>query len=565
MPSGLVTLYLYSNAGPTNHATASATTLAPSDLVTPLTQTKYEYDAFGRIDSLLQLMPDPQSTLGFFNHRDTVWNSLGQKLSETEPAAVGTVGAQSTYKYDAFGRITSVTPPDGPAHAVSYSYAGVRATTTTIGAGAGGIGSDLVAGNVVEHPVSRTVEHDTFGRLTKVTESVRGLNSPTTTTSYGYDVLDHLATVTMAAPEGVQVRTFAFDNRGFLVREAHPEAGTTTYDKYDVYGHALHKLQGASDGPFDLKFVYDVYQRLTEVRQGANGQTLVKQMTYDTLPVGNPGAPYSENGQLVKSYRRNFHPELGGDVAVNSYFHYDPTGRLDQKITAVGTGPSFTQHYSYDVLGDVTSVQYPTCSTCTPIAAGAAIPARTIDFRWSHGYLAGVDQGSTHFTSTATPIAYWPNGMIKSITHVAADGSLPVTDSQTLDQGMARPSTITFDGATEQACPPSAAITVNPGVIQGGAAATASVPALTGATYSWSATNATITPPSTGPSITFTAFCSGPVTLSLAVTSCGTTVNGTFTVPVTPPALTVSATPLSPAGSATLTVTYGGITPWSIT
>ena len=543
LPSGLVVKYLYANAGSTNHATASVTAFAPTDLSTPLTQTTYDYDAFGRVDSILKLMPGS----GSVSHSDSVWNSLGQKLSQTEPALVGDTGVQTAYTYDAFGRITSVTPPDGAAHVVSNSYAGIRATTTTIGAGTGGIGSELVSGNVVEHPVSKTVENDSFGRLTTVTESSQN-GGVTTTASYNYDVLNHLAKVTMTAAEGTQNRSFTFDNRGMLAKESHPEMGETTYDKYDVYGHALHKLQGAANGQFDLSFVYDIYQRLAEVRQGSTGQTLIKQMTYDTLPTGDPGAPYTENGQLVKSYRRNYHSELGGDVPVYSYFHYDTSGRLDQKTTAIGGGPSFAQNYTYDILSEVKSLQYPNCSGCTPIASGAAIPTRTIDFRWSHGYLIGVDQGQTHFTSSTTPISYWPNGMVKDITHVAADDSHPVTDSQTLDQGMSRPATITFTGATDTDCPAPGATITGPATISAFATGSASAPTATGVTYAWTIDGGTFTSATNAASVTFTAGCSGNVSVGVSVTaSCGTTASRSLQIPITggtaPTGVSISGAP----------------------
>jgi YD repeat-containing protein len=569
LPSGLVTKYLYTNGSTAAHATASVTSYAPSDLTTPITQATYEYDAFGRVDSLRQLMPDPNSPSGTLTHRDTVWNTLGQKTKEFEPAATGDVGTLTVYTYDAYGRMTSMTPPDGATHATSYTYAGTRAETTTVGAVvqgvAGGIGSDLVSGNVIEHPVSKTAEHDALGRLTKVTESSH--NGVATIGSYSYDVLDHLSTVQLTAAEGTQSRTFTFDNRGFLVRESHPENGVTSYDRYDVFGHALHKLQGAADGPFDLTFVYDIYQRLAEVRQGASGLTLVKKMTYDVLPAGDPGAPYAENGQLVKSYRRNYHAELGGDVAVSSYLHYDSTGRLDQKTTSVGSGPSFTQHYAYDVLGDITSLQYPSCSTCTPITGGATIPARTVDFRWSHGYLTGVDQGSTHFTSSTAPIAYWPNGTIKEVTHVAADDSHPAKDSQTLDHGMARPGTITFDGLSS--C--TTAATVGPGgTVQNGSF---DIPITLTGTAPWTLTWAdglvqsgitsspTIRHVTPGTTTTYTLKSVGDATCTAASSGSATVI-----VPVCVPVAitaqpTANPTTVTLGGSTTLSVSVSGTSP----
>src|SRR5258706_514039 len=35
----------------------------------------------------------------------------------------------------------------------------------------------------------------------------------------------------------------------------------------------------------------------------------------------------------------------------------------ERGTTTDGCGPSFTHHYAYDVLGEVTSLQYPTCNT----------------------------------------------------------------------------------------------------------------------------------------------------------------------------------------------------------
>jgi YD repeat-containing protein len=562
LPSGLVMKYVYSNAGAGTHASASASAYAPSDLLTPLTQTTYEFDGFGRVDSVRQLMPDPSSQAGdVTTHRETVWNTLGQKLSETEPALTNQAGVTTFYAYDAFGRVTSVIPPDGAAHAVSNTYGGERTTTTTVGAvtagGTGGIGSDLAGGNVVEHPVTKTVQHDAFGRLASVVETSQNAGSPTTTT-YDYDVLDHVARVTMTAPEGTQVRTFTFDNRGFLTKDSQPESGLTTYDKYDAYGHALHKLQGALDGPFDLSFVYDVYQRLVMIRQGTSFPTLIKQMVYDTTPPSAPWAPYSENGQLVATYRRNYHTELGGDVAVNSYFHYDTAGRLDSKATTVGNGPTFTQSYGYDVLSERTSLHYPNCSACTPIAGSATIPDRTIDFRWSHGYLTGVDQGSSHFTGTAR-IGYWPNGMLQNLTHVSAAGTNLVTDSQTLDQGMARPGTITFTGVGS--CP-SPTLTVASSVCASSAGNSASVSA-TGATgYTWTLSAGTITAGWGTSQITFTAPATGPFSVSVSVTgSCPSNASQNVTVlNGTPPTLTVASSVCASSAGNVASVSATGAT-----
>ena len=564
MPSGTVQDYLYLV---TDHAYAVSSMHAANN-VNPILNSTYTFDAFGRVSDVKDLMAD-----GTDRERTTTWNVLGQKLSETAPAASGTTGVQTTYTYDTFGRPISIIPPDGAQHATTYQYDGARVMTVTAGkaipgGATGGIGKSLDgSGNVAEQPTQiAKEEYDSFSRLAKMTEW--GKNGAATTGSYTYDINDHLSGTTIAAPEGSQTRTFIYDNRGYLVSQTHPETGTTTFQDYDAFGHAGRRIAGAAGGPFDLTFKYDVYQRLNEIYQGT---TLLKKITFDALPAGDPKGSYSQPGQIVKTYRRNDHPELGGDVAVTTYFTYDSAGRLYEKKTSVGGGPLFTQSYGYDDINDVNSLTYPSCNGCTPLAAGAVIPGRTISFNWSHGYLTGIDEGTNHFTSASPDklISYWPNGLVKSITHVARDNTHEVTDSQSLDQGLARPSTITFTGVSAATCvPPNATITA-PSSVPAGGSGTASVPAASGASYSWSIQNGTITSGSNSSTITFTAFCgTASVVLNVTVTtSCSASSSKTVAVTggSTATATISGSQTITQGGSAQLWLSLTGTEPWNVT
>jgi len=564
MPSGTVQDYLYLI---TDHAYAVSSTHAANN-VNPILNSTYTFDAFGRVIDVKDLMAD-----GTYRGRTSTWNVLGQKLSDTAPAVSGTTGVQTTYTYDAFGRPRSIVPPDGSKHATTYQYDGARAMTVTAGqaipgGATGGIGKSLDgSGNVVEQPTQiAKEEYDSFTRLSKMTEW--GKNGAATTGSYTYDLNGHLSGATVTAPEGTQTRSFIYDNRGYLVSQSHPETGTTTFQDYDAFGHAGRRIAGTAGGPFDLTFKYDVYQRLNEIYQG---MTLLKKITFDALPAGDPQGSYSQPGQIVKTYRRNDHPELGGDVAVNTYFTYDSAGRLYQKKTSVGGGPLFTQSYGYDEINDVNSLTYPSCNGCTPLAAGGAIPNRTISFNWSHGYLTGIDEGMNHFTSASADklISYWPNGLLKSITHVAKDNTHEVADSQALDQGMARPSTITFTGVSAPSCvPPSATITAPSSIVAGGSG-TASVPATAGASYAWTIQNGTITSGSGSSTITFTAFCgTASVVLNATVTTtCSASSSKTIAVTggSTATATIFGTQTITQGGTAELWVSLTGTGPWNVT
>lgn len=84
--------------------------------------------------------------------------------------------------------------------------------------------------------------------------------------------------------------------------------------------------------------------------------------------------------------------------------------------------------------------------------------------------------------------------------------------------------------------PPNAAITAPSFVAPAATAVVASVPSQSGAMYSWSITNGTITGSTTGPSISFSAGTDGTLSLSCTVTVLGVAVTGTAAVAVGCPA-----------------------------
>src|SRR5438105_12887311 len=157
-------------------------------------------------------------------------------------------------------RMKKVTAPD--ATTVETSYQGARTVQRSVkiatsGAPAGG---------------SAAITTETFdrqGRLTQVAEPIGTL------TQYGYDVGNRLSSVLMTSGTTTQSRTFAYDNRGFLVSEKHPESGTTHWT-YDSRGHAHTKelLQLiddtlVGDARYDERFYYDAAEHLIRITSRA--------------------------------------------------------------------------------------------------------------------------------------------------------------------------------------------------------------------------------------------------------------------------------------------------------
>jgi YD repeat-containing protein len=108
----------------------------------------------------------------------------------------------TTSTFDALNRVLTVTTPDNAV--VSSSYSGNKVTVTD------------QAGK------QRRSEADALGRLINVWEAPNAENYQTT---YSYDALDSLTTVT----QGTQTRTFVYDSLKRLLSATNPESGTTTY------------------------------------------------------------------------------------------------------------------------------------------------------------------------------------------------------------------------------------------------------------------------------------------------------------------------------------------------
>jgi YD repeat-containing protein len=116
-------------------------------------------------------------------------------------------------EYDALGRNTPVTAPDGSA--ATSSFAG-NTTTVTDPAGK-----------------RKKFTYDAFGKLTQVAEP-DGSGNLTVLTNYTHDEAGHLTGVSMN--NGAQTRGFAYNQYNQLISAANPENGTVSYT-YD--GHLL--------------------------------------------------------------------------------------------------------------------------------------------------------------------------------------------------------------------------------------------------------------------------------------------------------------------------------------
>lgn len=373
------------------------------------------YDALGRVWREQQLVPDGRN-VPILSQRETLYDRmLKASVSEMQSLSdfsAGNVSRTIFDSYDAFGRPLSITPPSGKKHRTTYQYSGIQTTTKTVGnadttvAEIGGIAGSDASGNQVEKPSTTVHKFDVFGRVLSVDEP-SGPNDAMVTTSYGYDTADHLTSVRMAVEDAIQSRTFTYDGRGLITSAADPESGTTNYSSYDARGHLRTR---AIPGFSTLSFEFDRAERPTSSTQ--TGVGILDEVKYDRP---NTTGDYSL-GKIDYAIRHNYQPALGGDVPVKETYFYGGTGgRISRKVTTVGSGPEFTQSYTYDDLGERLTIAYPTCTGCPGLAA----PSRTVTNTYNKGFLTRV----APYTSANSDIEYHPNGLLRRIPHANADGT----------------------------------------------------------------------------------------------------------------------------------------------
>ncbi len=182
-------------------------------------------------------------------------------------------------------------------------------------------------------PPTTSYAYDALNRLASVTQAwtPAGATAGTAVTRYEYDVQDHLTGVTDA--EG-NTTTYTYSDRDLLTGEASPVSDTTTH-AYNEHGEETSSTEARG---VVVNRTIDELDRVTDVNYPGDA-TLDVHSAYDTAP-GSCARPGSPVGRLA-SVTRN------GQTLDSCYDHF---GRLvtDGELS-----------YAYDPNGNRTGIVYP--------------------------------------------------------------------------------------------------------------------------------------------------------------------------------------------------------------
>jgi RHS repeat-associated protein len=294
----------------------------------------YQYDSFGR-----------------------VW-----KTTDARGSAMGDPNYTTTFAYNTRGQLTQLTHPDGSYLQYSYNGNGTLAWTA----------DERHPAAVTESTQRTSYTYDDYKRLRTITTPVRadGDTTPGTTSYFfdqtrsGEDTTHTSANFTKVLSPGNRSVTASYDENlrpvtMTKVGDVNVSNGTTTYT-YDGVGNLLtvKDPNGQTSGAF-LRYYYDQQNRVSDIDdpisidRNSSGHTL--------------SFKYDEGG--------NKRQEIRADNAITSY-EYDLMGNMNKKTddanyaTSYGhdadgnmtlmTDPALQQyHYTYDQLDRKTGATYP--------------------------------------------------------------------------------------------------------------------------------------------------------------------------------------------------------------
>lgn len=293
---------------------------------------------------------------------DTLYNNMGQVSQQTQPYRSGATPQWTTTAYDALGRTSSVTAPDGSLTQTFYNESG-RPDVASSAPGETTRVQDAWGRE-------RWARTDASGRLVEVVEPVfwgNGSVSAGMQTTYTYNTLGNLTEIV----QGSQTRSFKYDSLGRLTAQKLAEMKPTLNEAGTYVGA----------GTWSDVFTYDERSNLSS-RTDARGVKTVfaynndplnrlQSVSWDTSGFGDTTNPILPAATVSYTYRAKSYGSQMLDVTQlastttagvsTESFGFDAEGRVSSKTLSLSSRPGydFATDYTYDPLDRIWRVLYP--------------------------------------------------------------------------------------------------------------------------------------------------------------------------------------------------------------
>jgi len=179
-------------------------------------------------------------------YTQTVYDNRGLVSKQSLPSSSYPPTLFTSFTYDPIGRVTNTTNSDGTVAQASYS--------------------PFVVTTVDANSHQRQETKDAYGRLIKVDEYTTSTSTPYATTTYTYDVLGNLLSVTDAKQNQTKM---VYDSLSRKTDMFDPDMGHWTY-QYDPVGNLIQQTDAKGQVTY---LVYDRLNRVSQKVYGSGGTT----------------------------------------------------------------------------------------------------------------------------------------------------------------------------------------------------------------------------------------------------------------------------------------------------
>jgi RHS repeat-associated protein len=355
------------------------------------------FDGLGRA-SQTQLTSDPQGIV----YTDTTHDALDRVSTVSNPYRSGTDGTSSpgttTYTYDALGRKTKESYPDGSSLTTAYC---ANSTLVTDPTGKWRRSRVNGLGQLAE------VDEPNAVGATVASSGCPGTGEPIWVTSYTNDVLGNL---TQVVQNGSHTRTFTYDSLSRLLTSSNPETGQITYT-YDANGNVLTKT--------------DARNITTNYSPSGHPIDALNRVTGVSYSNGDPSLTFTYDGTgcLGLSACQNIgHRTSMTDGAGSESWAYQtdkPNSRSihrEQRTTnSTPNNITKTTTYYLDLAGNVTQIVYPTGRTVNYTHDSADRPSTATDATNGITYASDWKTPPSGTNCTAGAVCYTPQGSVYSM------------------------------------------------------------------------------------------------------------------------------------------------------
>jgi RHS repeat-associated protein len=355
-PNNLKTTFTYDTVGrvtstqPTTTPVMPATTYSYNDFDNSATFTPWTVQVCAAVQSTnticqkgildSQGRPITQQTLDgntiLYSATDTQYDTVGRAYRVSNPYTSSPANWTET-RMDALGRAVKTILPDSSNSTAIYTTTAVKTTDPT--------------------GKQRQFLSDGSGRTIMVWEpDPASGNTLTLQTSYGYNVLDALTTVT----QGPQTRAYTYDALSRLTSSTTPEGGrvcfgsvsgtTCNADGYDPFNNLVKRTDARG---VVTNYSYDSLNRLYQV-------------SYNVSSTGVPATPTITltYGTDVTQFNNGRRKSMTDGVGSESYT-YDVLGRVIQ-LDKIIYGITYTTKYTYNFAGELVQITYPSNRIVVP-------------------------------------------------------------------------------------------------------------------------------------------------------------------------------------------------------